>query len=390
MKIPYPLNRLLLGLDRERSSWRKWRSMARRFGGAVRTARALLFLPARPPMPIRIQIENTNRCNLQCIMCGRQYRAVFNKDMPNEVFNRLMKEIRPVYLTINGDGEPLLDAGLLEKIQTGKRLGCIISMPTNMTLMNEERARAVAGSGMDLLTVSLDGATRESYEAIRIGAHFEKVKENIKRFQAIAREQRNPPPPELRVLFVVQQKNLFDYVACLALQRELGLKIQLVPVKYLERAEIAAVCASSPEMLTRLQSELDSRTGPDAEPDARELFQRWLAVAKKACEPTGPGRVCFKPWSTAYVDAQGDVYPCCLAVDAKQSLKMGNVASASFKEVWRGERYRAYRRDMLHRRARVLICSECPAGDEGLQTRFSRWFRWLPAPLHRVWKDEIK
>ncbi|MBU1910425.1 MAG: radical SAM protein [Verrucomicrobia bacterium] len=388
MKIPYPLNRLLLGLGRERGVLRKVHRAAQRLGGAARAARALLFLPDRPPMPIRIQIENTNRCNLQCIMCGRQYRAVFNKDMPNDVFHRLMKEIRPAYLTINGDGEPLLDGGLPEKIRAAKQWGCVISMPTNMTLMNEERARAMAKSGLDLLTVSLDGATKESYEAIRVGARFESVLENIRRFQEISRAQKAPPPPELRVLFVLQQKNLFDYEACLALQRRLGIKVQLVPVKYLDRAEIAAVCASSAETLARLEAELTPRLSAEAPEDARELYERWLNVAKKACAPAGPGRVCFKPWSTAYVDAQGDVYPCCLAVDAKQSLKMGNVASASFKDVWHGERYRAYRRDMLHRRDDVPICAECPAGDEGLQFRFSRWFRWLPAPLHRAWKGE--
>ena len=356
----------------------------------ARAARAVLFLPSRPPLPIRLQVENTNRCNLRCIMCGRQFRKPFNRDMPDELFVKLVSEVRPAYLTINGDGEPLLDPGLENKIRLAKRLGCIVSLPTNMTLMDESRARQLLATGLNLLTVSLDGARRETYEAIRVGAKFSEVIANTRTFMALMQQQRDPPPPELRVLLVLQELNLHDYEAALALQRDLGLKIQLVPVKYLDRKEVAERCAGSAEAFSRLTSDLGRTQKEDTSPDAQELYARWLRVAEKACHPAGPGRACLRPWTTAYVDARGDVYPCCLAVDPQKSLKMGNIQAQSFKSIWHGEAYQRYRTSMLESRHSLPVCAGCPAGDEGQIARFRRWFRWFPASLHHAWPENME
>ncbi len=386
MKIPYPLNRLLLDLGHEKTSVGQAALVSSRLRKLAETAYAVLFLTDRPPLPIRLQVENTNRCNLCCIMCGRQFRSVFNKDMSNDLFEKLITEIRPAYLTINGDGEPMLDPGLVTKIRTAKSLRCIVTMPSNMTLADENKTRSLLESGLDLLTFSLDGATKETYEGIRIGANFEEVVENILRCIALAKEQRNFPPPELRVLFVLQNQNVHEYEACLTLQRKLGLKIQLVPVKYLDQKEVAASCAASASALVDLEKALQLKLQEDLSPDAQELYKRWLNVARKMCVSTPPGKVCLKPWTTSYIDARGDVYPCCLAVDEKQSLKMGSVLTDSFRSVWHGEKYQAYRKNMLGARGQVPICAGCPAGDEGLHTKFRHWFRWLPAPIHRAWR----
>jgi len=49
----------------------------------------------------------------------------------------------------------------------------------NATLINRETALRLVESGIDLIMVSFDGASRETFESIRVGANYETVIKNI-------------------------------------------------------------------------------------------------------------------------------------------------------------------------------------------------------------------
>jgi len=55
------------------------------------------------------------------------------------------------------------------------------------------------------------------------------------------------------------------------------------------------------------------------------------------------------------VTPDGDVFPCCRG---PSSLKMGNVAKASFEEIWNGEPYRRFRERMFSRDY-PAVCRTC-------------------------------
>lgn len=381
MRLVYPFNRLLLGLDSPPWTLRGAYVLGRRLVAGWRAAVAVWYLPEKPPLPIRIQIENTNRCNLHCIMCGRRFRKVPDSDLPGEVYERLLQEVRPVYVTLNGDGEPLLDPGLEEKIRAAKRWGCAVAMPTNMTLLNRVRAPRLLESGIDLLTISLDGATGESYQAVRKGADFERVKANIRDLLDELRTREERKRPRVNILLVLQRSNLFDIDAAVRLQEELGIRIDVVPVKYMNHDVIARECGVDREAVERLREMISFKLRRAVDERERRLRRQWLAAAENVAQVPPPGRVCLKPWTTAYVDSRGNVFPCCLAVDAGGRLRMGNVREDSFVRIWHGERYVRFRIAILENRRGVPICDVCPVEDAGLQRRFTRWFAWMPMRL---------
>lgn len=385
-KIPYPFSALVRDIHRASMGWPYFRVLFKRALSLIKTGWAVLFLPDKPPLPIRLQVENTNKCNLSCIMCGREFREIFSKDMPNGDFERLVREVNPSYLTLNGDGEPLLDRGLFDKIKFAKGLGCLVLMPTNMTITTAPKAEKLFDAGLDTMSFSIDGATKESFEAVRKGSKFEKVMYNVRATRDLC-EKHRPRSPELMAVFVVQRNNLRDYQAAYGLQKELGIPLSLVHVKYLDRDEVASRCQSPEEVYRELEREMETVIAGDGSPDTTAFYRRWLREAWLTCQPMEPGKVCYKPWTTAYVDARGDVYPCCFAIDAKKTLRMGNAFGEGFRNVWRGEKYRSLRSRMLSKKRTVPICATCTVADDDLHRRFRKWMAWLPVPMHFKWRN---
>ena len=55
-----------------------------------------------------------------------------------------------------------------------------MTFTTNATLLNDTISKKIIDSGVDVVFFSVDGASKETFEKIRVGANFERVKENIR------------------------------------------------------------------------------------------------------------------------------------------------------------------------------------------------------------------
>ncbi len=75
--------------------------------------------------------------------------------------------------------------------------------------------------GLDLLWVSIDGASPESYADVRLGAELAHVIANVARFSRLRRGGHHPRP-ELGIAFVAMKRNIADLPDVLRLGLELG------------------------------------------------------------------------------------------------------------------------------------------------------------------------
>jgi len=75
-----------------------------------------------------------------------------------------------------------------------KEAGIAVGASTNGTFLTEKQGLRLLDSGLDLLIVSFDGADKETYEKVRIGADFDKVCANVRRFAAQKAERRADKP----------------------------------------------------------------------------------------------------------------------------------------------------------------------------------------------------
>ena len=133
-------------------------------------------------MPLKLWVEISSRCNLKCGMCMNRDLAPGQKgDMDYGLFRKIIDQASPHVRNVNlfHRGEPMMHPRLVQMIEYAKKAGMKTSIHTNATLLTGELSREIIRSGLDFISFSFDGYTRETYESNRTGADFEKTLGNI-------------------------------------------------------------------------------------------------------------------------------------------------------------------------------------------------------------------
>ncbi|MCL0086876.1 radical SAM protein [Thermodesulfovibrionales bacterium] len=132
-------------------------------------------LPAVPCVPGEHGIENQTWNRKPNVMNIHTYIHTLEKFKPYREYIQ--------YLTLHGCGEPLLDKGLAEKVKIAKEMGFKgTGFATNCTELDEHKSLELIEAGLDTIICSIDGISKHTHEAIRIGTSFEKIVSNVKSF----------------------------------------------------------------------------------------------------------------------------------------------------------------------------------------------------------------
>lgn len=138
-------------------------------------------------VPFEYVIEVTSRCNLHCPMCPREISPdLGNRDMDMDTFRRVLERIGDVasFIWLAGLGEPMMNKHFMQMIAECRQAGIATGASTNGTFLTAKQQERLLDSDLDLLIVSFDGADKETYEKIRIGANFDKVRDNVRKLAA--------------------------------------------------------------------------------------------------------------------------------------------------------------------------------------------------------------
>lgn len=257
-------------------------------------------------LPDQLIIETVLGCNLRCGMCPvPEWKSLMDGRSPVqmslETFKALLAGIadKPRNLHLNQLGEPLLNRHLAEFVKLAKEQGHFVSFTTNGTLMDEEAARKLLAASVDHVIFSVDGFHPATYEGIRIGADYERVRGNVERFYNLKRELH----PET----VVQ-------IDCI--------------VSELTKGEI-------PLMQEYWQDKVDCfNTIPLDDWAGKHELPRRFGLRNWVSRQTGSGRYpCDLLWTTMSVSAEGRGMYCCH--DYRLESNLPNVTEVPLPEIWR-------------------------------------------------------
>lgn len=181
----------------------------------------------------KVYIEPTNRCNLDCRTCMRRTWDEPPGQMSGETFLQIINGLHefspPPAIFFGALGEPLAHPNISEMVARAKSMDSYVEMITNGTLLTRDLSQRLIEAGLDKLWISLDGATSESYEDVRLGAELPKVLNNIIEFRNM-RLAHLPPAsfsgfkikPEIAISFVAMKKNIHELPSLLSLAGTLG------------------------------------------------------------------------------------------------------------------------------------------------------------------------
>jgi len=317
---------------------------------------ALNFLPDRlAALPLAI-LYLTDRCNSRCVTCD--YWRYGQTNLPMEAARRLAPQLKDLgaQVVLLSGGEPLLHPYWAEVARALRTAVPRLWLLTAGLSLQKHAPAAV--ELCERITVSLDGATPETYRVIRGVDAFEAVRAGIR-----AAAERGA---HVTLRCTVQRGNYRELPALVRLARELGVRqISFLAVDvsthvaFARREDYERTMALRTEDLPALAAVLDSledefapefASGFIAEspPKLRRLHQYFAALlaqtgaslrgAKPRSHPLPLGEVpfppvrCNAPRFSAVIGADGQVQPCYFIqspVDSRQVLASSDHALRS-------------------------------------------------------------
>lgn len=278
-------------------------------------------------VPHEFVIEVTSRCNLYCPMCPREVSTtVGNKDMEMETFHRALERVRDVasFIWMAGLGEPMMNKHFLTMVKEVKQAGIAVGASTNGTFLTDKWQDRLLDSGLDLLIVSFDGADKETYEKVRIGANFDKVCANVQRFAARKAERRADKP---------------------------WLILQMIELRQTQGQ-------------AQQFRDMWDIPGVDAVRIKKDELQFADDLAFDGQRKRDTARTCPFLWrGTALIQWDGAFSPCCYGIADKS---FGNLAEQSVAELWNSPRLQGLRAVHLAGRGKEEpFCRNCNAFQPG-------------------------
>lgn len=146
-----------------------------------------------PAFPRRLEINISNACNLQCVMCNGDYSSAIRLHregrpaLPRRYDDGFFDDLREVIphlveISFTG-GEPFL---VPEYFRIWEMIAELhpdlpVRLTTNGTQWNRRVEHVLSTLNVNV-NVSIDGYTKETYEAVRVGADHATVFANLERF----------------------------------------------------------------------------------------------------------------------------------------------------------------------------------------------------------------
>jgi radical SAM protein with 4Fe4S-binding SPASM domain len=315
-----------------------------------------------PAGPSELQLEVTGSCNLSCRMCLVAYRPRLGRSASLSVatVRRLLDDLPTVRrLTLQGLGEPLLAPDLRAIIEEAVGRGIAVGFNTNGTLLSPTWSAWLVTAGVEWLHVSVDGASDETFAAIRHGARLHTVLDNLRGLVA-ARRAAGSARPWIQLNVVVMRANHHELDGLVRLAADVGVdRVWVQGLSHdfsdvsgepafrtirrwtdqqrLEPREWAAAGAAAAALASELGIELRlPGPGRDVEPGTSG------AVGERGAEEPG----CDWPWRSAYVAHDGTVQACCMLMGRDRGV-MGHLDERPLSEIWRDADYVELRAALL-------------------------------------------
>jgi MoaA/NifB/PqqE/SkfB family radical SAM enzyme len=317
-------------------------------------------------LPISLYVDINLKCNLSCPMCHRNHPQYRGYDWPTMEIDTFMKVARELFPTayrvmLTGGGESLVHKRIDKILQLCLDYEVFPTIVTNGTTMTRKRAILLAQAGA-YMGISVDGATRETFEALRYPARWDRLLKSLAIITRVREAVGNESFfPHFQV--VVQKHNLSELPGFIDMATANGFELvkyskiyphfpeleERVPdpeevsrafVEVLEKANEQRVRVEVPDYgETSVSGELMRLREKNVFPISLDLSQSAKFVSGGFVKyPDYHSKRCQIPFSECMITPEGKVVVGCCS-----QYQLGDLAEDSFSNIWNGPGYRELR-----------------------------------------------
>ena len=292
-----------------------------------------------PDRPQQVQIEITNRCNMDCPMCQREDLDIELEHMEWSKFTAVVDKLNDSEdITLTGWGEPFIHPQVFDMIAYCKERGHRVMITSNGLFTKPSMVEDILKSGLDSVTFSIDSINGN--ETVVEGHTSSKVYDNI---EAVVKGRKNKTP-NIRLQATIHagcENDLYDVIRYGGL-----IGCDVVNVGRLDRQfrpnlkrpdtqEEKLIYLKADEIAKAVGIQLDWLQYSVSNGITRFFYKLLRKKLHKS------GSYCLKTFDYAYVTREGNVTPCCLLPNSK----MGDLLSDNLQSIWQNAKFDYFRKN---------------------------------------------
>lgn len=288
-----------------------------------------------PIRPRQVQIEITNRCNMDCPMCQREDLGVELEHMSWSHFTAVVDKLNhQEHITLTGWGEPFIHPKVFDMIAYCKERGHRVMVISNGLFTESSMIDDILNSSADAITFSIDSVNGNQ----AVGHTSNKVYENIETVV----KGRKPGSMGIRLqatLHMGCENDLYDVI-------RYGARIgcDTVNVSRLDRQfrpNLKRPDSREERFIFLKANEIARASGIQLDwlqySVSHGLTRFFYRLLRKKLHRSG--QYCLKTFDHAYVTREGEVTPCSLL----PNIKMGNLLNDSLGNIWKKDKFNHFR-----------------------------------------------
>ncbi len=309
--------------------------------------------------PRRLIFELTNACNLNCIMCGRN-EAEFCKTFFDiewlSRFDCILNEVEEV--TLMGWGEPTVHPRFRDILIYLNKFPVRKYFCTNGMLL-DRYIEDIFDHKVDIIAISLDGASKGTNDKIRKGSDFDKITNTLKTIVEEKRK-RDLTYPYMNFVMTMMRSNIHELPDLVKLAHAIGL----------DEVKVVYFTAFSEQLRHESlyhNSELVQKVFTEAEQIANKLNVLLKLPYLENEDPAGAmyHRPCYVAWRDFFVGSDGYIRPC-----MSTPIKFFELSrSYSFEEMWNSKEFQEFRKKINQEDKMPESCKLC------YQSSYANWNR---------------
>jgi MoaA/NifB/PqqE/SkfB family radical SAM enzyme len=304
-----------------------------------------------------IQVEVSAVCNATCAYCVLTcYKKQWAGDlMDMQTFERL----RPSFpladmIYLQGWGEPLLHPQFWEMVRQVKSAGAKVGFTTNGVPLTDKNINNLFEERVDIMGVSLAGATASTHERFRQGCDFARIDKALTKINKTKQHQ-TAEGPSVNLAFILLRSNWREVERLPALAAQWGVsQIVINNLSFIGSAKMRdESLLLQPELWPAVRDTLESAKQEAADHGIllhyyRPHMEQPCAICTenvfKACfvsyrgdvSPCVMTNISLKPGSAAEYWFQNKIYPV-------ENYIFGNINEQSLPDIWKNSKARQFR-----------------------------------------------